>query len=109
VDSAKGTERYKADGCYTFYQPAERNDWFDASSIKCGQPPTRVNIAHSKALADRAPKISQFLKQVKLDANVVNQWILAMEVDGKDVKDVAKDWIAANKDMIEKEWLAGTQ
>lgn len=109
MDSAKGTDRYKADGCYTFYQPAERNDWFDASSIKCGQPPTHVNIAHSKALADRAPKISQFLKQVKLDANVVNQWILAMEVDGKDVKDVAADWIAANKDMIEKEWLAGTQ
>ncbi len=109
MDSAKGTPRYKADGCYTFYQPAERNDWFAASSIKCGQPPTRVNIAHSKALADRAPKISQFLRQVKLDANVVNQWILAMEVDGKDVKDVAAEWIAANEDMIKKEWLAGTQ
>jgi glycine betaine/proline transport system substrate-binding protein len=109
MDTAKGTERYKADGCYTFYQPAERNDWMEASSIKCGQPPTRVNIAHSKALADRAPKISQFLKQVKLDANVVNQWILAMEVDKKPVDDVAKEWIAANKDMIEKEWLAGTQ
>ena len=109
TESAKGSERYNPNGCYTFYQPAERNDWFEASSIKCGQPPTRVNIAHSKALADRAPKISQFLKQVKLDSDVVNQWILAMEVDGKDVKDVAADWIAANKDMIEKEWLAGTQ
>ena len=109
TESAKGSERYNPNGCYTFYQPAERNDWLEASSIKCGQPPTRVNIAHSKALADRAPKISQFLKQVKLDADVVNQWILAMEVDKKDVADVAKDWIAANKDMIEKEWLAGTQ
>jgi len=109
MDSAKGTERYKADGCYTFYQPAERNDWFDASSIKCGQPPTRVNIAHSKALAERAPKISQFLKQVKLDANVVNQWILAMEVDGRDVKDVAAEWIEANRAMIEAEWLKGVK
>ena len=109
TDSAKGSERYNANGCYTFYQPAERNDWYEASSIKCGQPPTRVNIAHSKALAERAPKISQFLKQVKLDAEVVNQWILAMEVEKKDVVDVAHDWIAANKDMIEKEWLAGTQ
>ncbi len=109
AESAKGSERYNPNGCYTFYQPQERNDWYEASSIKCGQPPTRVNIAHSKALADRAPKISQFLKQVKLDADVVNQWILAMEVDKKDVADVAKDWVAANKDMIEKEWLAGTQ
>lgn len=107
TESAKGSERYKADGCYTFYQPAERNDWLEASKISCGQPPTRAHIAHSKALADRAPKISQFLKQVKLDADAVNQWILAMEVDKKPAAEVAKAWVDANKDMIEKEWLAG--
>jgi glycine betaine/proline transport system substrate-binding protein len=109
TESAKGTERYNPEGCYTFYQPAERNDWLEASNITCGQPPTRVNIAHSKALAERDPKISQFLKQVKLDADVVNQWILAMEVDGRDVADVAKEWIDANRGMIENEWLAGVR
>lgn len=109
MDSAKGTERYNANGCYTFYQPAERNDWLEASSISCGQPPTRVNIAHSKALAERAPQISQFLKQVTLDADVVNQWILAMEVDKKPVEQVASDWIAANKDTVEGVWLKGVK
>lgn len=107
TESAKGTERYKADGCYKFYQPSERNDWLEASSIKCGQPPTRVNIAFSKALNDRAPKIGKFLKQVVLDANEVNTWIYAMEVDKKDVKDVAKAWIEANKAKVEGEWLKG--
>ena len=107
TDDAKGSERYKADGCYTFYQPASRNDWLEASSIKCGQPPTRVNVAFSKALADRAPKIGAFLKNVAFKAEDVNAWILAMEVDKKDVKDVAKAWVDANKDMIEKEWLKG--
>jgi glycine betaine/proline transport system substrate-binding protein len=107
TEDAKGSERYNPKGCYTFYQPAERNDWLEASSISCGQPPTRVNIAHSKALAERAPKISQFLKQVKLDADVVNQWILAMEVEKKPVEEVAKTWIAANKATIEGEWLKG--
>ncbi len=102
TDSAKGTERYKDKGCYTFYQPSERNDWLEASSIKCGQPPTRVNIAFSKALNDRAPKIGQFLKQVTLNADDVNAWILAMEVDKKDMKDVAKAWVDANKAMIER-------
>jgi len=106
-ENAKGTERYNPDGCYTFFQPSERNDWLEASNITCGQPPTRVYIAHSKALAERDPKVSQFLKQVKLDADVVNQWILAMEVDGRAVADVAKEWIDANRGMIESEWLAG--
>ena len=72
-----------------------------------GQPPTRVNIAYSSALNKRDPKIGQFLKQVALDANVVNQWILAMEVDQTPVVQVAKDWIAKNKDIVEKQWLAG--
>lgn len=107
AESAKGTERYNPNGCYTFYQPAERADWKEASDIKCGQPPTRVNIAHSKALAERAPKISQFLRQVKLSADDVNQWIYAMEVEGKPVEEVAKTWIDANRERIEKEWLAG--
>lgn len=107
MDSAKGTDRYKADGCYTFYQPAERNDWLEASDIKCGQPPTRVFIAHSKALAERDPKISQFLTQVTLNADDVNQWILEMEVNGKPVEEVAKAWIDANRAKIESEWLAG--
>src|SRR5581483_8842773 len=107
TESAKGTDRYNPDGCYTFYQPAERNDWLEASKITCGQPPTRVHVAHSRALAERDPKISQFLKQVKFDADAINQWILAMEVDQRDVTDVAKEWIEANRAMIEKEWLAG--
>jgi glycine betaine/proline transport system substrate-binding protein len=68
-----------------------------------------VHIAHSRALAERDPKVSQFLRQVKLDADVVNQWILAMEVDGRDVAGVAKEWIDANRGMIESEWLAGVR
>jgi glycine betaine/proline transport system substrate-binding protein len=107
AESAKGSERYNAEGCYTFYQPSERNDWLEASSISCGQPPTRVNIAHSKVLAERAPQISQFLKQVTLDGDVVNQWILAMEVDKTPVEQVASEWIAANKDTVEGVWLKG--
>jgi glycine betaine/proline transport system substrate-binding protein len=107
TESAKGTERYNPEGCYTFYQPSERNDWLEASDIKCSQPPTRVNIAHSKALAERDPRISKFLTQVAVRADDVDQWILDMEVNGKSVEEVAKAWIEANRGMIENEWLAG--
>jgi glycine betaine/proline transport system substrate-binding protein len=107
TENMKGTDRYNPDGCYTFYQPAERNDWLEASSIACGQPPTRVHIAHSKALAERAPRISQFLRQVTLDADTVNRWILQMEVEGVPVEQVAETWIAANAATIEGEWLEG--
>jgi len=107
AESAKGTERYKADGCYAFYQPAERNDWLEASRIACRQPPTRVHVAHSRALAERAPKVSKFLQQVVLDADTVNGWILATEVDKTPVDEVARAWIQANPDIVNGTWLAG--
>ncbi len=107
AESAKGSERYKADGCYTFYQPGERDDWLEASTISCGQPPTRVHVAHSRALADRAPEVSQFLKQVTFDADTVNAWIYATEVEQVPVEEVASAWIAANPAIVEGQWLAG--
>ena len=56
TEDAKGTDRYNPNGCYTFYQPAQRNDWLEASNIKCGQPPTRVNIAYSSDSTSATPK-----------------------------------------------------
>jgi glycine betaine/proline transport system substrate-binding protein len=107
TDEAKGTEKYNPEGCYTFYQPAERNDWLEASSITCDQPPTKVHVAYSKALAERAPDVAQFLKQVKLDVNTVNRWIYAMQVDNKPAEEMAKEWVDQNKALIEGEWLKG--
>lgn len=107
TDDAKGTDRYNPKGCYTFYQPAMRSDWLAASSIKCSEPPTRVHVAYSRALALRAPKVGRFLSQVALDAKSVNEWIYAVEVDKKDPAIVAKNWIGANQVEIQSVWLSG--
>ena len=106
-ERAKGSKRYNPNGNYTFYQPTEREDWFEASDIRCGQPPVSVYVAHSKALAERAPKISQFLRQVSFDTDIINQWILAMEIEKRDIKEVARDWIERNSEMIKSTWLKG--
>jgi glycine betaine/proline transport system substrate-binding protein len=107
TDDAKGTDRYNSKGCYTFYQPAMRSDWLEASSIKCGEPPTRVHVAYSKALALRAPKVAQFLSQVSFDADTINAWIFAVEIDKKQPPVVAKNWIVGNQEEIQKLWLKG--
>jgi glycine betaine/proline transport system substrate-binding protein len=105
TEDARGTDRFNPKGCYTFYQPATRSDWLAASSIKCSEPPTRVHVAYSKALALRAPNVGQFLSQVTLDADTVNAWILAVEVGKKSPALVARNWIAANQATIQEVWL----
>ena len=107
TDDYKGTASYKPDGCYTFYQPQVDPNWLENSSITCDQPPTHVYIAHTRALAERAPNIGQFLRQIHLESSTVNQWILAIDREKKDPQQVADDWIEANKEIVEGQWLKG--
>jgi len=107
TEDEKGADRYNPKGCYTFYQPATRPDWLEASSITCAEPSTRVHVAYSKALANRAPKIAQFLAQVSFEANTVGRWIRETSVDKKDPMAVARDWVAQNPQIVKDVWLKG--
>lgn len=107
TDNEKGTDRYNPNGCYTFFQPATRPDWLEASSISCSEPPTRVHVAYSRSLEQRDPKIARFLSQVVFDVNTVGKWIREVSEEKKDPIQVAKDWIAQNKDVVEGVWLKG--
>lgn len=103
----EGEANYNAEGCYKIYQPSVRNDWLEASEVKCHNPPQEVHVAHSSELAERAPEISQFLTQVQFEAEDVSNVLLEMQQNGRSVEDVAADWIEQNIDMVENEWLAG--
>lgn len=109
TDDFKDTPQYNPDGCYTHYQPAERNDWLEAGSIKCSNPPQRVHVAHSKDLAERSPEISKFLTQVHFQADDVSKMVLQVEQDGRSVEDVAAAWIEEHLSMVEGDWLAGVK
>ena len=70
-------------------------------------PATSVYIAYAKALAERAPRIGQFLNQVVLDSDMVSGWIYAIGNEKRDGAEVAKEWVAANAAVVEGKWLAG--
>lgn len=106
-DDLKNDPRYKADGCYKYYQPKDNPDWLEKSSITCAQPDTDVFVARSKALDERAPKIGKFLEQVSFTPEMVNSWILAIDQEKKDPLEVAKKWVEENKDIVEGQWLSG--
>jgi glycine betaine/proline transport system substrate-binding protein len=106
-DDLKSDPKYKADGCYKFYQPGDNPDWLEKSSITCAQPDTDVYVARSKALDERAPKIGKFLEQVAFTPEMVNEWILAIDQEKRDPLEVAKEWIEKNKTIVEDQWLNG--
>ena len=107
MDSAKDSPLYNADGCYHFLQSKEDPQWLEKSSITCQDPDVDVYVAHSKTLAERLPKVAQFLTQVAFTPEVINGWILKLSQEKVPAPDMAKAWIAENKDVVEKQWLAG--
>lgn len=106
ADSMKNDPNYNPKGCWTMYQPSDTPDWLEKSNIKCAFPYAKIYVAQSKSLVTRAPKGSQFLKQVAFDPKDINDWVMKIARDKEDRMDVAKAWVKANPDKVDA-WLKG--
>jgi len=106
-EAFKDDPRYNPDGCYNFVQASEDADWLEKSSITCAKSSTDVYIAYSANLAERAPGVAQFLDQLAFSLPAMSGWIKRLAQDEAEAEVVAMEWVAANKDVIENEWLKG--
>lgn len=107
MDNKKSDPDYKPDGCYKMVQPQEAPDWMEKSKVTCASPSTRVYVAYSKSLTKRAPKVAQFLSQVRFNIPTMNDWI-AKVGNKRDPAEVAKQWVDANPKVVD-EWLQGVK
>lgn len=106
-ENAKDSPLYAGEkGCFELYSPRETQDWLERSRITCQNPDAQIWVLYSKTLPSRAPKAAQFFKQIKLDPNEVSKWIGAISRDKKDPQDVAEEWVAKNKLIVDK-WIQG--
>ncbi|MEM9129566.1 MAG: glycine betaine ABC transporter substrate-binding protein [Pseudomonadota bacterium] len=90
-------ERYE--GCENHNLDAE--DWLETSKFDCASSDAEIFVAYSKSLEERNPPVAKFLSQMQLDPAVVNQWILKIGRDELDPRDVAEEWVASNKDIVD--------
>ena len=108
MESKQDDPQYNPEGCWKMYTPKDSDQWLEQSRVECTWPDAQVYVGHSSSLVQRAPKVSQFLKQVEFDPKDVNDWILKIGRDKEDPLDVARQWIDANPDKVEA-WLAGIE
>ena len=94
------------DGCEEMYQPKDREDWYEASTFNCVSKDATVWNAFSKSLYERAPKTACFLKNMVLDPDIVNSWILKVGRDKMDPQDMAEEWVEENEATVDR-WLEG--
>ena len=92
----------RTEGCQDL--KLEQEDWLEASTFACQYAPAEAYVVHSKSLEQRNPVAAKFLSQIKLDPDVINEWILKIGRDNAAPQDVAEAWIEANPDTV-KEWI----
>ncbi|MBK1887891.1 MULTISPECIES: ABC transporter substrate-binding protein [Marinobacter] len=105
-ESAKGSPDYNPDGCFYYVSPTEDPEWYEKSDIQCAFPVIDASVAYSKSLETRLPQVAQFLSQVSVDPDIMSQWSYEVSANKKEALDVAREWIAANPDVVNG-WLAG--
>lgn len=87
------------DATWTFVEPSDPN-WLDKSTIKSAYKDAAIHIAYSKSLADSAPDVAAILEKVTFTTDAVSKLAFAIAVEGKTPDDAARDWIAANPDVV---------
>lgn len=61
-------------------------------------------MAYSKSLEQRNPPVARFLSRIQLDPAVVDEWILQIDRDHRDPRDVAEEWVVSNPDIVDA-WI----
>ena len=87
---------------YVMVQPSDDADWYTKSMVATKDALKEVQIAWSNSLADRSPAIAEFFANFSLNAEDVSQLAFEISANGKDPADVAKAWVEANSDRVDK-------
>ncbi|CAK7259394.1 MULTISPECIES: glycine betaine ABC transporter substrate-binding protein [unclassified Shinella] len=87
------------DAAWTFVEPSDPN-WLEKSAIKSAYKDAAIHIAYSGSLAESAPEVAAILEKVTFTTDAVSKLAFAIAVEGKTPDDAARDWIAANPDVV---------
>ncbi|WP_170480190.1 ABC transporter substrate-binding protein [Ruegeria arenilitoris] len=87
---------------YVMVQPSDDPDWYNKSMVATKDALKQVQIAWSNSLVDRSPAIAEFFDNFALTADDVSSLAFEISANGKDPADVAKSWVEANSDRVDK-------
>ena len=97
-------EPARFDGCEDVDLDAE--NWLVVAHFECVIAENEIFVAFSKSLWDRNPAAAKMLKNIQFTGNEVNGWIVEMFENKRDPREVAEDWIADNKELVQG-WING--
>ena len=85
-------------------QPTDDPDWLAKSSAPVAWADTNLHIHYATSLKERQPQAAQIINNVKLTTDQVSAMVYSIIVEKKEPEALAKEWVAANADLVDS-WL----
>jgi glycine betaine/proline transport system substrate-binding protein len=83
---------------------ADDANWLENSHVSTAFPPVSSHIAYSHRLETDAPEMVKLLNGIKFSEQLINEWFLAIGVDERDAVEYSREWVDANKEMVQS-WM----
>lgn len=81
-------------------QPTDDPAWLEMSKASTAWNGATLHLHYAKELEETQPLVAQLFKNFQLDGDVLSAMGKALAVDGQDPADFAKEWVAANEDVV---------
>lgn len=82
---------------------AEDRCWSETEA-PCRAGTVSVHVAHHATLTSSHPDVSRFLSAVHFNQRTINEFILQVDKNDREPRDVAADWLAENDNTVDGWW-----
>ncbi len=82
-------------------QPTDDPNWLEMSTASTAWDAAKLHIFYAKSLAETQPEAAEMLSKVRLTTDVVSQIVFAISAEKQDPTEFAKEWVAANSEMVD--------
>ena len=85
-------------------QPTDDPAWLEVSSAPTAWDTAYLHVHYSKSIEKSQPEVAKLFANMKVTTDIVSDWTYALVIDKKDPANYAKEWVAANEDLV-LSWL----
>ena len=85
-------------------QPTDDPAWLEVSAAPTAWDTAYLHVHYSKSIEKSQPEVAKLFANMKVTTDIVSDWTYALVIDKREAADYAKEWVAANEDLV-LSWL----
>jgi glycine betaine/proline transport system substrate-binding protein len=85
---------------WTIVQPTDDPAWLEKSQASTAWKGATLHLHYAASVAENFPEVAAMLDAYEMPPEVLSQAGYALSVEGVDVETFARDWVAANEEIV---------